>query len=351
MSIKSIEYELIYSFENIYKAHKKARLGKRNITEVINFEMNLSKNLTDLSNALKNETYKISGYYNFWVFDPKKRKIHALHYRDRVVQHVICDEVLSNILDKKLIYDNAACRIAKGTHFAIKRVSKFLLDFYKRYKTNGYILKCDIRKYFDNIDHKVLKDKLQKVIKDCRIKKLLTQIIDSYESSHNKGLPLGNQTSQWFAIYYLDELDRLIKEKLKIKYYTRYMDDMILIHDDKEYLKYCLSEMTKLININLKLEFNEKTQIFPISQGVDYLGFHFYVTDKGKVIRRLRTERKIRIKRKFKRIKEKYSQKKVGLEYISQMVNSYKAHLSYGHTHNLWKHILDDFVLKHNDDK
>ena len=138
-------YDLIYNFENLYKAHKKARLGKRDNSEVIKFEMDLSKNLMDLSVELKNETYSLSGYYEFWVYDPKKRKIHALHYRDRIVQHVLCDEILVKILDKKLIYDNSACRINKGTHFAIGRVNWFLLDFYKKHKTSGYILKCDIR--------------------------------------------------------------------------------------------------------------------------------------------------------------------------------------------------------------
>lgn len=339
-------YDLICSFENLYKAHKKARLGQRYKTEVIDFEMNLSKNLIDLSNELKNGTYNISGYYDFWVYDPKKRKIHALHYKDRVVQHALCDEILVNVLDKKLIYDNAACRINKGTHFAIKRVNKFLLDFYKKYKTDGYILKCDIKKFFDNVDHDVLKEKLTKVIEDKKILDLLHIIIDSYHTIDNKGLPLGNQTSQWFAIYYLDSLDRLIKEKLHIKYYSRYMDDLVIIHNDKEYLKSCLSETMKHLNNDLKLKFNEKTQIFPISQGVDYLGFHFYLTNTGKVIRKLRTQRKIRMKRKFKMVKEKYEKGIIDLDYISKMVNSYRAHLSYGHTHKLWENILDSFVLK-----
>ena len=342
----NISYELVYNFENLYKAHKKARLGKRYKKEVVDFEMSLSKNLIDLSCELENETYAISNYYSFWVFDHKKRRIHALHYRDRVVQHVVCDEILVNVLDKKLIYDNAACRINKGTHFAIKRVNNFLLNFYKNNKTNGYILKCDIRKYFDNIDHSILKGKLQKVIKNEKIYNLLAKIIDSYESTKNKGLPLGNQTSQWFAIYYLDELDRLIKEKLKIKYYSRYMDDLVLIHNDKKYLKFCLEKMRELLANDLKLEFNEKTQIFPISQGVDYLGFHFYMTSTGKVIRRLRTERKIKMKRKFKKIKEKYSKGDVQLNYITQMINSYGAHLAHGHAYKLWKRTLDNFILK-----
>lgn len=198
------DYEKIYDFQNLYKAHTVARRSKRDTREVIEFEMNLGDNLTTLSDALKNGSYKMQDYYSFAIYDPKYRMIHALHYRDRVVQHCLCDEVLAPILDKKLIYDNAACRIGKGTHFAIGRVSKFLDDFYHRYKVEGYFLKCDIRKFFDNIDHAVLKQKLSKVIEDERVLLLLYQIIDSFEVTHDRGLPLGNQTSQWFAIYYLD---------------------------------------------------------------------------------------------------------------------------------------------------
>ena len=156
-------------------------------------------------------------------------------------------------------------------------------DFYKKHGAIGYFLKCDIRKFFDNIDHFVLKQKLSKAIEDDRVLTLLYQIIDSFEVTPGKGLPLGNQTSQRFAIFYLDSFDRLIKEKLKIKYYSRYMDDCVLIHPDKDYLKYCLEQMKKCAEA-LKIDFNEKTEIFPLKNGVDYLGWHIYLYlhDKSK---------------------------------------------------------------------
>ena len=161
----------------IFKAHTVARRSKRTTREVIEFEMNLGENLTALSDSLKNRTYRMQDYYSFAIYDPKYRMIHALHYRDRVVQHCLCDEVLAPILDKKLIYDNSACRIGKGTHFAIGRVSKFLHDFYKKNGANGYFLKCDIRKFFDNIDHLVLKQKLSKVIEDERVLTILYLLV------------------------------------------------------------------------------------------------------------------------------------------------------------------------------
>lgn len=148
----------------------------------------------------------------------------------------------------------------------MERLSGFLREFYRKHGTDGYFLKCDIRKFFDNIDHEILKRKLQKVFKEGKMLSLFYQIIDSYEKSPGKGLPLGNQTSQWFAIYYLDGLDRLIKEKLQIRYYSRYMDDCVLIHEDKDYLKHCLDVMCDYAETELNLSFNEKTKIFPIKE-------------------------------------------------------------------------------------
>lgn len=339
------DYEKIYDFKNLYKAHTVARRGKRNTREVIEFEMNLSENLVILSNELKNGSYKMREYYSFAVYDPKYRIIHAQHYRDRVVQHCLCDEVLAPILDKKLIYDNAACRIGKGTHFAVGRVSKFLHDFYNKNGTSGYFLKCDIRKFFDNIDHDVLKKKLSKAIEDEDVLNLLYRITDSFEVKPGKGLPLGNQTSQWFAIFYLDTLDRLIKEKLHIKYYSRYMDDCVLICESKEYLHQCLEQMKQCAN-ELKIEFNEKTEIFPLKNGVDYLGWHIYLSDSGKVIRKVKQQTKYKYKKRLRYFQRAYAQGKTDFDKINRVILSYKAHLAFGHTYKLGKKIMNEFILK-----
>lgn len=340
------DYEKICDFQNLYKAHTIARKSKRTNREVVEFEMNLAENLVKISDSLTNGTYEMFGYYSFMVHDPKDRAIHALHYRDRVVQHCICDEVLAPTLDRKLIYDNAACRLEKGTHFAMGRLNGFLHDFYHKHGTNGYFLKCDIRKFFDNIDHHVLKEKLRKVFTEEKLFSLLCQIIDSFEKSPGKGLPLGNQTSQWFAIYYLDSFDRLIKEKLQIKYYTRYMDDCVLIHHNKEYLKQCLTTLQEYIGETLRLALNEKTEIFPIKNGVDYLGWHFYMTDTGKVIRKVKPSTKTKYKRKLRYFQKAYADGSVNIEDIKQVLSSYRSHLSFGHTYKLQKKVLGNFVLR-----
>lgn len=339
------EYEKIYDFEHLYQAHKLARRGKGDKFEVIDFEMNLFENLCSLQEELYRKTYRIAGYHKFTIYDPKIRQIQALSYRDRIVQHSLCDNVLMPFFERHLIYDNSACRIGKGTHFSMNRLVKFLQNHYKQYGAKGYFLKCDIRKYFDSVYHMELKTRLHSKIKEEEVYWLLERIIGSYEKTPGRGLPMGNQTSQWFALFYLDPLDRLIKEKLKITYYTRYMDDCILIHPNKAYLKECLAKMTELIEGELKLEFNEKTQIIPIKNGVEYLGFRFYLTDTGKVIKRLKTASKKRFKRRLKKFQKDYRENKVEFKTISQSIASYKGHLKHGHTYKLKKKIFQEFVL------
>ena len=143
------------------------------------------------------------------------------------------------------------------------------------------------------------------MIEDERVLLPLYQIIDSFEVTHDKGLPLGNQTRHWFAIFYLDGFDRLIKEKLKIRYYSRYMDDCVLIHHDKDYLKHCLEQMKQCAD-EFKIDFNEKTEIFPLNNGVDYLGWHIYLTESDKVIRKVKQQTKYKYKRKLKYFRTAY---------------------------------------------
>lgn len=339
------EFSKICEFQNLYKAHQVARRGKRTLTDVIKFEMNLAQNLSGIQNQLINQTYKITGYYSFTIHDPKVRQIHALYYHDRIVQHCLCDEILAPIIDRKLIYDNAACRIGKGTHFAIYRLTGFLRKYYRLHGTDGYILKCDIRKYFDSIDHQILKAKLQNAITDPRVMRLLNEIIDSYSTQKGRGLPMGNQTSQWFALLYLDPLDRLVKEKLRISFYTRYMDDCILISHDKDYLRRCLKAMRDLVELELHLDFNAKTQIFPMQNGVEYLGFHFYLTHTGKVIRKLKRSAKVRLKHRIRKMKTDYSEGYTDWPAIRQSLTSIHAHLQHGHTYRLRNKVYNNLVL------
>ncbi len=345
-SPEPLSFDRLWNFQNLYRAHRKSRLSKRHKREVILFEKNLAMNLTSLSRAIRDGSYRMSGYYHFYVCEPKKRHISALHYRDRVVQHCLCDELLGPLLEKRLIYDNAACRTGKGLSFALKRLTGFLTEHYRHYGNQGYILRCDIRKYFDFVDHEILKDKLRRVTADERLLSFLDSIIDSYETAPGKGLPMGNQTSQWFSVYYLDSFDRLIKEEFQVKHYLRYMDDCVLIHHDRNFLRNLKDTLAAFLETRLKLSFNAKTQIFPVKNGVDFLGFNFRLSDTGKVVRRLRPQ----VKRKFRRrLKERvtlYAAGKISATDALATVNSYNAHLKQGHTGRLRCLTFRSFVLK-----
>ncbi len=343
-------YEKVCDFQNLYRAHLRARQGKRGKTEVIQFELNLAENLARMSEELKRHSYKMSGYYHFTIYEPKKREIFAAYYRDRVLLHCICDEILAPVIGPRLIYDNAACQIGKGTHFALDRFSKFLREHYKKYGKEGYVLKCDIAKYFANIDHEVLKTQLTKIIPDSDVCSLLLQYIDSYETEGKpgKGLPLGNQSSQWFGIYYLDPLDRLVKEKLRVKHYVRYMDDCLLLHPDKSFLIDCVAKINELIQNILHLELNKKTQIYPLHKGVEFLGWRFFLTDTGKVVRKLKTQSKVRMKRRIRKLQKDYANGLIGIEDVQASLASYHGHLQHGNTYHLQTQISQNLVLKRN---
>ncbi|OLR62714.1 hypothetical protein BHF69_08510 [Anaerostipes sp. 992a] len=308
--------------------------------------MDLGQQLCKLQWELKTGRYRPRPYNEFKIYDPKERNIHALQYRDRIVQHSLCDNVIEPYMERHLIYDNAASRKGKGTHFALDRLEEFLHRFYRKHGTNGFFLKFDVRKFFQSIDHEILYELFKRAFEyDEKVLWLIKLFIDSYEWESGRGIPLGNQTSSWFALYYLDGLDRMIKEKFRTKFYTRYMDDGIIVHDDKQYLMECLSQMREYLDKERKVALNQKTQIVPLSQGIDYLGFHFYLTDTGKVIRKLRTINKKRIKKRLKRFRHAYRTGIMDMEAINRSLNSYLGHLSHGNTYCLQKNLLNHLVL------
>lgn len=298
---KYMKYEEIFSVSNLYKAHMKTRKGKLHKREVAEFELNKAYEIYKLYEELRKHKYQISPYRTFYVLEPKKRRVDATTYRDRVVQACFVDNYLRPLLERKLIYDNAACRKDKGTDFARRRLKEFLVDAYKKYGLEFYVYSFDIHHYFEMINHDSLKDKLRKIIDDDEMLQFAYMIIDSFCIEEGIGLPLGNQTSQCFALYYLDNVDRIIKERYSIKYYSRYMDDGVIISNDKEILV-DLSKTLKSAMKELKLEFNEKkNQIFKIKQGVTYLGFTYHLAKNGKIISKMARGKKKRLIRHIRK--------------------------------------------------
>ena len=319
-----MQIEQVFSFNNLLKAHRECRLGKQHKRETILFEISLSENLQKMHKEICSGTYKIGGYHMFYVKEPKVRKIECLCYKHRVALMCLCTNALGPYLESHLIYDCVACRKNKGTLFGIERLKTFLQKHMRTHGEEGFYLKCDIKKFFQSINQQVLCQQIKQANFSKGVEDFLIMVVTSCNAQTGIGLPIGNQTSQWFALMYLNPVDRLIKEKLKIKYYIRYMDDFVLIHHSKSYLKFCLQEITKVLNA-LKLQLNSKTQLMPLNQGIDFLGFHFKIKNK-KIVQTLRQQAKIRLKRKLKHLKifEKFPD---GKTFISVRINAYKAHL------------------------
>lgn len=322
--------EEIFTFENLYKAYKGCRRSKQHKGEVIRFEANLSLNITNLMNDIISKKYKLGEYRIFLIYEPKKRVIEALPFKDRVVIKCFCDVVLRNKIEKKLIYDNAACRIEKGTTFAIKRLEKFLRDEYRKEKNNKiYYLKCDIRKYFSSIDHEILLNLLRKIGFSEDEMWMIEKLIKEQPNDANIGLPLGNQSSQWFALLYLNVIDRFVKEVLRVKGYIRYMDDMILIDRNKGYLQYCLKEIKNKCEKELKLSLNQKTQIGIVRNGIDFLGYRHILNENGSITRKLKASSKQRLKKHLKTLKKLRDKEIVDDNYVYIRKNAYYNHIKY----------------------
>lgn len=326
------DFEKVYDFESLYRAYMKARKGKRWKGAAAKFEVNLLEALNLLSEQLKNKTYRLSPYNTFKVYEPKERVVMSNSYKDKVVQHALCDNVLQPSVAPSFIKDNYASQVGKGTHFGLDRLEEFMRRHYRKHGVEGWVLKCDIRKYFYSVQHDVLKKLIRKHITDPDCLWLLDMIIDSTEG--NVGIPIGNQSSQIFALLYLSPLDHFIKEKLGVKFYGRYMDDFYLIHEDREYLRHCWKEIEAHVN-KIGLELNEKTNIYPLKNGIDFLGFHTYLVETGAVIRKVRRKSKNNARRKLKKMRGLLEAGRITPETVEQSYKSWRGHASKGNCHHL----------------
>lgn len=317
----------------MYRAFRRAKRGKGFKRSSARFDAAALDGIQTIIQQLQDHTYRVSAYTEFKVYEPKERVIQTASFKDKVVQHSLCDNVLMPKLQKLFILDNCAAQVGKGTLFGLNRLSEQMEQFYAQYGGTGYILKCDIRKFFYSIPHEQLKDIVHYHFLDPDIQWLCDLFIDS---TKGKGLPLGNQINQGFALLYLDGMDKLIKYELGIDYYGRYMDDFYLIHPSKTYLKYCLEVLTEYLE-TLDLMLNGKTQIFPFKNGVSFLGFHTYVNNRGKALRKLKNQNKRNAQRKYIRMAKLAATGTVSLESFSNSYRAWKNHISHGNCVGLEK--------------
>ena len=294
--------------------------GKRGKLDVNEFSLDLMENILSLHYDLINHTYRHGPYQAFRINDPKPRQIHKSSVRDRLLHHAVY-RILYPFFNRTFISDSFSCRIDKAGHKAIRRFRTFFLKVSKNDTQTCWVLKCDIRKFFENIDHNTLLSILDKYISDKEIAGLLKNIVDSFSSGPGRGLPLGNLTSQLFVNIYMNEFDQWIKHHMKTKHYIRYADDFVILSDDKMWLEELLPKLADFLSSELKLEIHpDKISIRTIFSGTDFLGWvHF---PKHRVLRKT-TER--RIIRKLRNNDK------------PEAVASYLGLLKHGHTYKLKK--------------
>lgn len=260
-------YDKVCDMDNLFLAYTKARKGKGKSYGVIRFEKELDSNLLSIQKELLEQTYQTSDYDVFAIHDPKEREIYRLPFRDRVAHHAIMN-VLEGIWTPVFISHTYSCIKGKGIHGVLKHLKRDLKDK----EDTTYCLKMDIRKFYPSIDHEVLKRMIRKRIKDGQLLALLDEIIDSAP-----GIPIGNYLSQFFANLYLSYFDHWLKEDMKVRYYYRYADDMVILSGSKDTLHLLLEIIDSHLKSNLHLELKGNWQIFPVdSRGIDFVGYVFF---------------------------------------------------------------------------
>ena len=322
-------YEQAISFEKLLMAHKKARRRKREKKEIILFELNLESEILKIEKDLREGKYKPGEYKTFKIYEPKERIIMASPYKDRVIHQWYVENFIKPYFVPQFIVTSYAGIENRGMHKASKDVQKAMRSAKSKWK-NYYILKMDVTKYFQNIDKRILWEILKRKMKDKKLLWLTREILLSTEGM--VGLPLGNYTSQMFANIYLNELDQYVKHKLKCKYYYRYMDDMVIMCENKEIAKDSLNNMTKFLKENLKLTLNSKTRIFKDIQGVNFCGYK--INEKRLKIRHTS---KCRMKRKLKRYTRQLKEGKIKLPEIQRSIAGWLGYVKHADSYNLRK--------------
>ena len=335
------------TYEQLYRCYLKCRKNKRNTINQLKFEINAEQKLLRLEQEINNRTYRPTHSTYFVVDKPKLREVFAADFRDRIIHHVLVEHLESRA-EPKFIHDSYACRKNKGTHIAVKRLQHFARSITQNNFRRAYCLQLDVRSFFISINKDILFDLIKKYTtnsimvwlteiiiyndctKNCRItrgKNLIKHIPAHktlFKQAKNKGLPIGNLTSQFFANTYLNELDQFIKHTLKCRYYLRYMDDLLILHHDETRLKKWADDIRMFLKKKLDLSLNEnKTSIMPVTNGVDYLGYivrPFYVLVRRRVVNNLKSRL--------------YSRTLNRKAYMS-----YMGHFKHANTHKLQKSI------------
>ncbi|MEK7125336.1 MAG: reverse transcriptase/maturase family protein [Patescibacteria group bacterium] len=327
-------YQDTITIQNLLRAWEAFLSGKKKKSDVVLFQAKLMDNIFELRHELMAKTYIHGGYHSFNISDPKPRNIHKASVRDRLLHHLLYQE-LHLYFERQFIYDSYSCRLTKGTHRAIRRFDYLTRKVSKNNTRTCWILKCDIRKFFANIAHDTLKAIFAKYIEDKDIIFLLNRVIDSFNTPGRigVGLPLGNLTSQLFVNVYMNEFDQFVKHRLHVKYYIRYADDFVLLSENKEWLCQQIPKMSEFLGNKLKLALHpDKVFIKTLASGVDFLGWVHFPQHHV-----LRTATKTRMMRRIKN------------HSTDEILQSYLGLLTHGNAYRLQEKVINIYgLLKNN---
>ncbi|MBI4152336.1 hypothetical protein HY495_01385 [Candidatus Woesearchaeota archaeon] len=329
-------YVELCSPENLLIAYQRARKGKTRKEYVLEFEKNLQENLLELRNELLLYSYQPRPLKTFIIRDPKVRKISKSHFRDRIVHHALCN-IIEPYFERQFIYDSYANRKSKGTLKAIERFNVFSRKVSRNHSRRAYVLKADIKQYFETVDHQILQTALKKEIKDKRVLWLISVILSNYEAkTAHQGMPLGNLTSQFFANVFLNELDQFVKQQLRAKYYIRYVDDFVIIHQSKDTLINQKAKIDSFLREKLKLTLHpDKSKIIPIKRGVEFLGLKIFFYHK--ILRRKNLRR---FERKLETLFEEYDRREIDYDIVYDFLEGWLAYTKNTNTYKLRKRIM-----------
>ncbi|MBS3085653.1 group II intron reverse transcriptase domain-containing protein [Candidatus Pacearchaeota archaeon] len=341
-------YKKLCSTESLVSAYTKAKRGKAKKQAFIEFDKNAEQNLKQLQEELINMTYNTRSLKRFIVRDPKTRTIHASAFRDRIVHHMLVN-ILEPIFERIFIYDSYASRRDKGTHLAIERFDAFKRKISRngrlvrqksggsKNQVQGYVLKSDISRYFDNVDHKTLLNIIKRKVKDGKIIWLVQKVLNNFDIPvKGKGMPLGNYTSQFFANVYLNDLDYFVKHELKAKYYIRYVDDMVILHRSKKRLEYFKKKIINFLE-GMKLELHpNKSEIISLQKGITFLGYRIFY--KHKILRK--RNRKYFLK-KFDKYLNLYNEEVISDEQLIAKLQGWFGYAQWANTYLLRKRLIE----------
>jgi len=329
----NIREDSAVGFEALYESVMKCKKGVLWKDSVAAYYHRAVERTDKLEKDLQTGKYEAAPPKHFTVTHPKPREIASIAFRDRVYQRSLNDNVVYPIMTNGFIYDNYACQTGKGTDPARERMKQFLRMYYRKYGIDGYVAQIDIHGYYPNMRHNVAEENFRRKLPDWAYQRVITIMRSQYEGE--VGYNPGSQLIQIAGISLLNDLDHTIKERLKVKLYIRYMDDMIMIHKDKAFLEYCL-ETTKNELAKLGFEVNhKKTRVYRLKEGIPFLGFCFRLTETGKVLMIADPAKVKSGRKKYVRLVKKAKRGEISKESVNMSWATWINHLGKGNSYKL----------------